>query len=742
MSDERPKRPPDDEEEAPRGGEDDDAERSGATASMTAASQSMIGRRSTLMRTGFFKPLPTMGRLQRLWTGLGLVAGRRLSMVIGDDHIYLILMAAVVGMTSGAAAALLLTWIQFANRLFLEDVSGVFRWAAVLVVPVLGGLGAGGLRVLSTRLTGSGTPIVGPAGVIAAITRDGGRMSGVQGLRTGLGTGLSIGSGGACGHEGPSVAIGATVGAVMAQFFGLRLRRHVALVGAGCAGGLAAAFNAPLAGVIFTVELVFGGAIGGNVGTMSVFIPLIVAAVTGTFTSHAIFGPHAEFQITGHVDAALGEYGFYVLLAVVAGVLGAGMARAIIFGFRSFDRLHRLPVWLHPAAGGLAVGVLAVAVSPDLLGAGRAVVDGALHGELLWQGALLLVAAKIVASAVTLGSGGYGGAFMPSLMVGACLGTLVGTLAQVALGDGAQATSAYALVGMGAVFAGLMQAPLTPIVMLFELTHDYGIILPLMLSCILAVVVSRRFNEGGLYKMILRYRGIILDHEAEGEVMKRGLVRDLMIRCEQVLTTGATLAEVRTATLRANLSSVYVVDDEGVVVGYLNGQQLAKRMLGGEIEATSTAADLMASKLTLLYGDDTLAGAMLALARSDQDILPVVDQGRRLVGVLARSDMLKHYSDKVLGRQEEVVQVSTGGRPDQEVGLGRGIVLERVVVGRRWAGRSLAELELRRKSGVVVMEWRRGDDVVTIDPAAPLREADIVAIAGTREQILAARQLW
>jgi CIC family chloride channel protein len=713
-----------------------------AAESMVNASRSAVHRReSTLSRTGFWKPLPPMRRASRMWQAFGLLLGRRLATVVRDDHVFLILMAAVVGVTSGAAAALLLSWIERANRLVIEDVSGYLRSTAVLVVPVLGGLAAGGLLYLSARFLRE-APIRGPAGVIVSVAQQHGRLSGRAGIVTGIGTGVSIGSGGSCGHEGPSVAIGATVGSVLAQFFGLRLRRQVALVGAGCAGGLAAAFNTPLAGVIFTVELVFGGAIGGNVGTMSVFIPLIVAAVTGTFTAHAIFGPRVEFELADHASAAFPEYGFYVLLAVAAGVVGVTMGRAIIFGMRKFEGLRRVPPWLHPAIGGLGVGVLAVAISPDLLGPGRAVVNQALHASLAWQTALLLVGFKIVATSLTLGSGGFGGAFLPSLYVGSCLGTLVGTLAHLALGDASQSASAYALVGMGAVFAGMMQAPLTPIVMIFELTHDYGIILPLMLSCILAVMVSRRLSDRGFYRMMLAHRGVILGHEAEGEVMKRGQVRELMLPPSRILTEGAELDEIRRATLDAELTAVFVVDAEGGVIGFLNGNQLAKRMLGGEIQPGSTAAELMGRRLTLLYPDDTLAGAMLAFARAGQEVLPVVDLERKLVGVLRRGDIMTHYSDKVLGQQQEVVQVSAGGRPDQEVGLGKGTVLERVVVGRRWAGRSLAQLELRRKTGVVVMEWRRGDRVITIDPSAPLCEGDVVAITGTRAQILEARELW
>lgn len=709
---------------------------------MVSASRSMVGRRdSILSRTGFFKPLSRAHRAERMWRAFGLMLGRQLTTVVRDDHLFLILMAAVVGMTSGAAAALLLTWIEAANRLFIEDVSGYLRWAAVVVVPVLGGLAAGGLAYLSRRFFRV-IPVISPAGVIASVAQNHGRLSGRGGLVTGLGTGMSIGSGGSCGHEGPSVAIGAAVGSVLAQFFGLRLRRQVALVGAGCAGGLAAAFNAPLAGVIFTVELVFGGAIGGNVGTMSVFIPLIVAAVTGTFTAHAIFGPHVEFQLVDHPSAAFPDYGFYVAMAIVAGILGVMMGRAIIYGFRKFEGLGRLPVWLHPAVGGFGVGLLAVAVSPDLLGAGRHIVDQALHSSLAWQAALLLVGFKIVATSLTLGSGGFGGAFMPSLYVGSCLGTLVGTVAHLALGAEAHPNSAYALVGMAAVFAGMMQAPLTPIVMIFELTHDYGIILPLMLSCILAVVVARRFSDRGFYRMILDHRGVILGHEAEGEVMKRGHVRQLMVQPQRILTEQAELPEIRQATLDAELTAVFVVDAEGTVVGFINGNQLARRMLGGELQQGSTAGELMGRRLTLLYADDTLAGAMSAFTRAKQDVLPVVDREHKLRGVLRRGDLMSHYSDKVLGEQQEVVQVHATGRADEEVGLGKGIVLERVVVGRRWAGRSLADLELRRKTGVVVLEWRRGDRVMTIDPAAPLREGDVVAISGTRAQILEARELW
>jgi CIC family chloride channel protein len=695
-----------------------------------------------LAATGFYKALPPGGRLARLWSTIGLLLGRRLAMVVRDDHVFIILMAAFVGITSGAAAGLLLLWIEFAIDSFPRPSGGVdaLRWAVVIAVPVLGGLFAGLLRVLAARFVKQPLALGVPS-VVEAIANRGGVLYGRAGVVCGLGTGVTVASGGSVGHEGPSVAIGATAGSVVARFFGLGRRRRIAMVGAGTAGGLAAAFNTPLAGVIFTVEIVFGGAIGGDVGTMSVFIPLVVAAVCGTFTSYAIRGDDLAFDLVSNTPVGASDLFFYVLLAIAAGVIGTAFSRAIVAMATRFDMLEA-PPWVKPAIGALGVGLLAAFVSNELLGAGHSTVERALQGGLHWQLAAALLVLKIVATSLTLGSGGFGGAFLPSLYVGACLGTVFGTMVGT-LVDGSQDVGAYALCGMGAVFAATMHAPLTPIVMMFELTHDYSVILPLMLSCILASLVARRLAPDSLFKAELKRRGIVIDKgEAEQEVMKRGLVRELMLPPTPVLTEGAGLDEIRSFALQADLRAVFVVDGEGGVIGYLNGASLAKHILEGQVKPESTAGELMTSrKMPLLHDSDTLAGAMLASARSGMELLPVVDEHRRLVGVLRRGDLIAHYSDKVLGEREEVVQVRTGGGgpADQEVGLGKGLILERIVIGRSWAGRSLADLELRQRTGVTVIEWIRGEVTLPIDPRAPLREGDQIALTGTREQILRAR---
>lgn len=692
--------------------------------------------------TGFFRALPDRSMAARLWSRFGLLLGEKLATVVRDDHVFLIVMAAVVGITSGVAAGALLAWMDYAYALFPrpDETNALVRWSAVIGVPVLGGLAAGALHLLVRKLLRQ--PLVmGIPAVIEAIARRQGVIRGRQAVVTGLGTGITIGSGGSSGHEGPSVAIGAAVGSVLSRFFGLRMRWHLAMVGAGCAGGLAAAFNAPLAGVVFTVEIVFGGAIGGNIGTMSVFVPLIVAAVAGTFTSHVIRGEHLTFQTVPHEGASLPEIGLVIVLAALAGAIGSLMGRALIRATRYFAGL-RVPDIVRPAIGALGVGLLAALVSNELLGAGHATITEALRGELVWQLALLLAVLKVVVTALTVGSGGFGGIFTPSLYVGACLGTAVGALASFALGDAAAPSGVYALVGMGAIFAATMQAPLTPIVMLFELTQDYDIILPLMLGCILAAFVARRLHPRSFFQEVLHQQGVFIGHEAEVEVMKRGQVRDLMLPPGRVLAEGASLDDVRAALAEGRAQ--FVVDDSGAVVGAVTPEVLARRVLASEIRPDSTARDVMADvQLAFLYPTDTLAGAMLASARSGMEILPVVDHERRLIGLLRRGDLLAHYSDKVLGEQEEAIHLhATGGAlHGHEVGLGKGIILDHIVVGRRWSGRTLADLSLRSRTGTTVMEWLRGDTPLAVDPNTPLREGDVLAVVGTREQILAARRL-
>ena len=697
-------------------------------------------------QTGYHKPLPPTMRAVRLWEELGLRIGQRVAEAVGDDHVYLLLMAVLVGVSSGATAGVLLLWIARAVELFPTTgaVFSSFGWVYVVLAPALGGLMVGALRFFARRWFGDLAE-----GIPAIMESVGGRgrLSGRSGAVLGVGTGLTIASGGSVGHEGPTVAIGATVGAVLGRFFGLRLRRKTMMLGAGCAAGLAAAFNAPLAGVIFTVEVVFKRSVGGNVGSMSMFTPLVVAAVAGTFTSHAIFGDRSELiapagEVAG--DHLVLEMVFFLALAVLAGLLSPAMSRVILFISDRFAHLERLPSWVKPALGGLGVGLLGLGFT-ELLGPGRGIVFDALNSDLIWQLALGLALLKILATALTIGSGGMGGVFMPSLVVGACVGTVVHTLAALVLGPDASMPAAYALVGMGAYLGATLRAPLTPIVMIFELTGDYGLILPLMFACILSAFVAGRVEADTLFDLSLRRRGgdasLDDDSAADGRgVMYRDRVGDLMERPDHMLRVDSSFEEIQRAALVEQTPTLYLLDDEERVAGVIDSRTLAARLLRGEIDPEAGAASLITKdQPTVLVPEDTLAGAMLAFSRSGCDVLPVVDADRQLLGLIERNVLMAHYSEHVLERRDAELQLRAEHGLGHEVKLGNGVTLERVVVGRSWAGRSLIQLDLRGRVSVQVLEWRRGEELLSIDPRRPLRERDVLALAGSRDALLAAR---
>ena len=702
----------------------------------------IVGR-SDMSRTGFYKPLPATGRAVRIWEEFGLRIGSRVATVVGDDHLYLLLMAVIVGVAAGATSGLLLLWIARAAELFpmVGRAFPDYAWIYLILAPMLGGLMVGALRSAARRWVGGDIPEGIPA-VIEAVGQHG-RLSGRGGAVLGVGTGLTIASGGSVGHEGPTVAIGATVGSVLARFFGLRMRRQTAMMGAGCAAGLAAAFNAPLAGVIFTVEVVFKRNVGGNVGTMSVFTPLIVAAVAGTFTSYAIFGERSELIPSGALSGGhlLLEMSFFLALAVFAGLLSPVMSRAILLGGDVFGRL-KIPAWIKPAIGGLGVGLLGALLFDEVLGAGREILADALHSELFWEVALALALLKIVATALTIGSGGMGGVFMPSLVIGACVGTVVHALASVMLGDDVSAPAAYALVGMGAYLGASLRAPLTPIVMIFELTGDYGLILPLMFACILSSFVAGRVEKETLFDLILRNRGSTraLDGNDDVGVMYRGHVGDLMVRPDHMLRMSSSFAELQRAALVENTPTLYLLDEQDRVAGVIDSRTLAARVLRGEIDPDAPAGALTTDEHpTVLVPDDTLAGAMLAFARSGRDVLPVVDSDRVLLGLIERNVLMSHYSEHVLEKRDAELEIHGSAGLDHEVNLGSGVTLERVTVGRNWAGKSLADLDLRGRVSVQVLEWRRDDELLALDPRKPLREGDVLALAGNRDALLAAR---
>ncbi|MEX2271180.1 MAG: chloride channel protein [Vicinamibacterales bacterium] len=408
----------------------------------------------------------------------------------------------VVGILAGLAAVLFTLAIEWASRLFF----GIDPTAARLfLVPIAVSLAAGiMLARVFPEARGSGIPQTEAAfhlngGVIPARVPIGKFLMGV----------LCIGGGHSVGREGPSVQIGAGLASVVGQWVPLPPERLKALVPVGAAGALAAAFNTPIAAVIFALEEVIGDMNAPLLGST------VVASVASVMVERSILGNEPLFRVPPYQLVHPAELAAYGALGVIGGILAVIFCKSLLALRGAFLRMPARTRALQPAMGGVAIGAILIAV-PQVMGVGYGYVDQALSGGLALRVLVLLCLVKLVATLISYASGNAGGVFAPSLFIGAMAGAAVGTLVNQYAPFPTAAPGAYALVGMGALFAGIVRAPLTSVFMIFEITQDYEILVPLMVANLLAFALSKHYQPVPLYRALLRQDGIELHHTPAG----------------------------------------------------------------------------------------------------------------------------------------------------------------------------------------------------------------------------------
>lgn len=402
----------------------------------------------------------------------------------------------LVGVLAGLSAVLFSLAINFTTR-------GLFGFAPstarLLLVPALVSVVAGVLLAyVFPAVRGSGVPQTKAAfqlngGVIPASVPFGKFLTGV----------LCIGAGHSVGREGPSVQIGAGLASVIGQRLGLSPARVKELVPVGAAGALSAAFNTPVAAVIFTLEEIIGDMNAPLLGST------VLASVASVIVARSILGNEPLFHVPGYDLVGPSELIAYIALGIVGGLVSVLFCRALLAARAAMRRLPPATAAVQPAMGGVVIGLMLIVV-PEVMGVGYDSVDHALNGGLAWQAMLTLLAAKLAATVVSYASGAAGGIFAPSLFIGAMVGGVVGTAVQQFAPFPTGDPGAYALVGMGVLFAGIVRAPMTSVFMIFELTQDYQILVPLMVANLLSLAISARYQPVPIYQALLRQDGVQL----------------------------------------------------------------------------------------------------------------------------------------------------------------------------------------------------------------------------------------
>jgi chloride channel protein, CIC family len=492
-----------------------------------------------------------------------------------------------------------------------------------LVVPAIGGLIAGTIIHFGSRFRGQITT----TDYMEAVVLGDGRISARQSLVKSLSALFTNASGGSIGREGPLVQLAAMVASLAGRVQRWTTPRLRLLVACGAAAGIASAYNAPISGSVFVAEIVLGSM------AMEIFGPLVFASVIATLTVRAFLGPGPLYQIPLFRLNRNWEIIPYLLLGLTSGLVAPWFIR-LLRASENWAGKISAPVYLKMCVGGLIVGMLAV-FYPQVCGNGYSVVNEILGGQWLWETLALILIFKVLATAATFGSGAVGGVFTPTLFVGASLGFLFGTATQYATGSALLNPSAFAIVGMGAFLAAATHAPIMAIVMIFELTLDYQIILPLMLACVVGYYTSIKIEKHSIYAEALKRKGAG-DYARQLAELH---VRDLMKPNPLTVSPTTGFSEIAEKFIATRFNYLYVTDHGGFlgavslhdIKSYLNTPELAKVVIAG---------DLLRDSFPLVRADASLIEALERFSHHDGERLPVVSHERHLVGSIAKTDVI------------------------------------------------------------------------------------------------------
>lgn len=576
------------------------------------------------------------------------------------------------------------------------------RWF-VLVAPVVGGLVFGPLiQRFAREARGHGVPEV-----MLAVAENGGRIRPQVTVVKAFASAICIGTGGSVGREGPIVQIGSALASSLGQLVRLNENRLRLLVACGAAAGISATFNAPLTGVLFGLELILG-----SVSAEAIAV-VLVASMTADALSRAVFGSAPFFGglATGGSHTLL-DYVLFAILGLLAGFVGV-LFKTVLYGVEDVcDRVWRgRPEWLRPAVGGIPLGLLLLAI-PQLYGVGYPVIGHALSGGYVFWFLVALAAGKILAASLTIGIGGSGGVFAPSLFVGASFGMAYGTLVHHVFGTAASPDAAYGLVAMGAVFAGSTRAPLTASASVLEMSGDFGMVLPVMLGTALASAVSARLTYGTIYTTKLLRRGIDVERPKTGAILRLLTVADAMVP----------------------------------LPGRAGSDSFAHRAAAVAMRGRADAgeSELRGRPPGTLDPEETIEDALGDLVRFGRAGLPVVgEDGGSVVGWVTNGDVLRALAHR-LGRSVGEVEADIFAPGENGRGGADGLtppgyrLIEFTVPERRRTQTRVRDLRLPPAAHVVVLH--RGDDAFPPDGDSQLQGGDRLTVLMTPSQIDQVRQ--
>jgi chloride channel protein, CIC family len=668
--------------------------------------------------------------------------GNILDKIAPPQGITLIILSIAIGAATGLAAVLFIKLIYGIQYFCYAALPALLPGPGILYylfIPILGGLLVGPLILMAHEAKGHGIPEV-----MQALILHGGRIRARVAAAKILASALCIGTGGSAGREGPIVQVGSALGSSLGQILNLSDERIRNMVACGAAAGIAATFNAPIAGIVFALEVLMSGL------QVRAFGNVVIAAVSSSIVSRIFLGSRPAFDVPVYSMESPLSILLYLVLGLLAAIVGIMFIRMLDFSERVFDGWD-FPQLFKPAVGAAGLGIIGLCYTmlpgigipgsattqsahpilqglPHMYGSGFEFIETALQGDgVLWI-LLLLVFLKPLATSFTLGSGNSGGVFAPSLFIGAMFGGAMGHLFELWFPSISGEAGAYALVGMAAVFSATARAPLTAMLIVFEMSNDYLIILPLMIAGITACYFAQWLHPESIYTLKLAKRGIRFSEGRDMDIMQGVKVSEVMKVDPVTIHMNKSLAELMALFQESNLLGFPVMKDSCRLHGIITLQDVHKMQSEGTFSPKKlTVKDVAIESPITVFPDEPIWAAIQKMAPRDLARLPVVarDGSGTLLGVISRSDILRAYDVGIVRKQRgQIVEGQVALRGLKENGF-----VEFVLKEDDTCNHALVK-DLPLPETLNLVSIKRGGKIIIPRGHTRLRSGDVVTVFG------------
>ncbi|NOY99987.1 MAG: CBS domain-containing protein [Chloroflexi bacterium] len=663
---------------------------------------------------------------------------RFLNIVPPSSVSLLFVIAILVGLGTGFGAVFFIKLIAWVENIFfvrLPSLAPQLGRGWYILIPVLGGLIAGPIiTFFSPEAKGHGVPEV-----MEAIALHGGRIRPRVVVAKVAASASCIGTGGSAGREGPIVQVGAALGSTIAQWLHFSESRIRNLVACGSAAGIAATFNAPMAGVVFAIEIILGELAMADLGS------IVLAAITASTVARAFLGDAPAFAIPLYAVQNHLELFLYLTLGVVAAAVGVLFIRSLYWFENLFDNWH-FPDALKPMVGGLLLGLMGFIYPlffsqeaggiPNIFGTGFEAIEASLLGQVSIGLLIVMIFLKVLATSFTLGSGNSGGVFAPALFMGAMTGGGFGWLVMQFFPGLIDSSGPYAIVGMAAVFAAAARAPLTAILIVFEMTDDYRILLPLMGAVIVSTVIAQHWQKESIYTLKLVRRGIHLFRGRDIDVMAAVTVEEIMDKNPVTVPVDMPLPELVQLFAETNSHGFPVLDNDGKLWGVVSLRDLRRVCpLDGPVPHKLQVRDVASHNVITAYPDEHLSDILPRMSPRDLSRLPVVshDDNRQLLGLVRRRNIIRAYEIGVVRRG-----FSLGNFPGTPPGTASGEFT--LAADSPLVGHTLAELNIPEP--FLVIHLRRHGKMIMPHGDTKLQPGDIVTVLTRDGNLRELERFW